>query len=339
MSSCTGTWPERFDPSRDQLTLTYDCSPDPDDLESAVADRALLQATFGLDWLTSERVLPVGGTFGDNGWQSGRFLEPACEMLLRAVWEDTTGYMLAGSRNASLHGTRRASAASRIFLAWKATIERGGQIYVKEGGQSDVSVKAARLLDGWRPGSARSVHIVQVREAALASSGLLCGLLCLLWPSLPSLPSPTFHRLRVHPAQHAPWNERQTGRGAIAWALSHTDYCPPAVVGDGNFDMQRCPNITASRLQCHNHDGLPPPAGFKEAAEASWLGCAWRMAFREFEAAGFRYPGMIDFSDTHELAFILRIQPIPMEAFLERYVQVRDASPHFFQCCPPPTLH
>lgn len=62
---CNGSWPAAFDSARDLISLHYDCSADPDDFESAVADRAVLERTFGTVWLFSH-VVPVAGTFGTN---------------------------------------------------------------------------------------------------------------------------------------------------------------------------------------------------------------------------------------------------------------------------------
>lgn len=66
LDGCSGVWPEGgFDAERDLISLHYDCSADPDDFMSAVADRALLERRYGAAWLSSH-VVPAAGTFGTN---------------------------------------------------------------------------------------------------------------------------------------------------------------------------------------------------------------------------------------------------------------------------------
>lgn len=109
--TCDGSWPLAFNASTDLIALHYDCSPDPDDFESIVADRTVLEAEFGTAWLR-DHVVAVAGTFGTNlqYWQS------SCERVLQATWVDAASATLrAGVARADEH--RHAQVQTRAKAA------------------------------------------------------------------------------------------------------------------------------------------------------------------------------------------------------------------------------
>lgn len=139
---CTGHW-KAFDKSLDVINLHYDCAADPDDLTSSVADRTLLERVYGTTWLRS-RVIPVIGTFGKNTY----YQEAQCERVAQAVWGDSTGFLRASwpSAPAAIGASVRELAVEHVERAWAAAIARGGQVYVKEGGQSDFTQEGENHL-------------------------------------------------------------------------------------------------------------------------------------------------------------------------------------------------
>ena len=194
--------PTVFNPAKDLLALHYDCSPDPDDFTSSAADRALLEATFGTAWLPSH-VLPAIGTYGRNT----AYKEESCERVAQAVWGDSTGYLRAAANNAS----HRALAVEYARERWAHTLAAGGQVYVKEGGQSDFTKDVVSGLEAWHAGSGKCVHVVQ----------------------------------------HAVWNEQQNHPGVTPYVIRYADYLGPlgnhrGPITDGNGPLQasrRKPNF------------------------------------------------------------------------------------------------
>ena len=245
-----------FDPQRDLLALHYDCSPDPDDLQSLAADRTLLEALYGTTWLASH-VLPVIGTFGRNT----AYKSSSCERVARAVWGSASGFLRAhvpsrplppdgspwpfawvGSTPVSSGAWRRAPQAIELAVArWSATLLAGGQIYVKEGGQSDFSHDVLTRLEARWAGVGACVHVVQ----------------------------------------HARWNEEQNGENVTAYMEQTVDYLWPT---SGCDQMARgCARgvVTSGNGPLAAHRG-PWNAAFVAAANASWMGCGWRLAFDEY---------------------------------------------------------
>ena len=246
-----GGHPSAFDPRVDLLALHYDCSPDPDDMQSLAADRTLLEHTFGLAWVRLH-VVPVIGTFGKND----AYKSASCERVAQAAWGDVTGFLRASEPTTALpadgrvwkwqwHGSTPASSVGgwqrapgsvgKAMSRWHTTLEAGGQVFVKEGGQSDFTTEVVGRLEARWPGIGRCVHVVQ----------------------------------------HAKWNEEQNGEGVTSLVENFTDYLAPVgvargtgVVTDGNK-----PLAAFNKLQ---------NALFVAAANASGWACAWRVAFEEF---------------------------------------------------------
>lgn len=284
-AALTAVW-SVFVPATDIVSLHYDCAADPDDLQSSAADRALLEATFGTAWL-AEHVVPVIGAYGLNT----NYQETACERVASAVWGDSAGFLRANKPSvaSSERAVSRAMAVERAAQRWARALESGGQVYVKEGGQSDFTKEVVEALELVWPGVGRCVHIVQ----------------------------------------HSQWNEQQNHPGVTTFMHSCCNYLGslknhqgPIIDGNGPMSGSTIPPRRDGQWN----------APFVHAANASWMGCAWRVAFHEFSQIpswcdwrhGERYMSPIeclDFSDTHELAYILGVAPLTIEQFLLRYIR------------------
>jgi len=282
-AQCTGEWPAAFAPEADVVSLHYDCASDPDDLESVVADRAMLETKFGRAWVRAH-ALAVAGTFGTNE----RYERVACERVLEACWRSLGGFLRAGADARDETEALREVASDELARFWNASVVRGGQVYVKEGGQSDLTRLAVSKLDRLRPGAARCVHVVQ----------------------------------------HSAWNEAHNSEGVTAWVRENADYVGPLATGSGPVDDGN------ALLQRPSPAHVPIPPGFAAAARRSWLGCAWNLAFETFEELESWCPGAprfstphqcVDFSDTHALAYILRIAPLTMERFQVEFLGAQSA--------------
>jgi len=162
-----------FDPQSDLISLHYDHAPDQDDGHSAAADRTLLESIFGREWL-STHVVAVSGTYGLNKDQ----FNPASDAVMEAAFDETGGWL---SAHRDWDGTVAALAGR-----WQAEIESRGDVWVKEGGQSDLTAAIVR----------------QLRRKA---------------PDLPV-------RERIHVIQHSNWNEEQTTPEALDYVRRRVDY-------------------------------------------------------------------------------------------------------------------
>lgn len=162
-----------FDPAADLLSLHYDHAPDRDDGQSAAADRTLLQVIYGMDWI-AEHVIAVSGAYGEN---AGRFNRES-DAVMDAAWNDSGGW-LAG------HDAREAVLAE-LTMRWSQTLGAGGDVWVKEGGQSDLTADVVR----------------RIRTAS---------------PAVETTD-------RIHVVQHSNWNEDQTTDAALAYTKDETEY-------------------------------------------------------------------------------------------------------------------
>jgi len=163
----------QFDPVTDLLSLHYDHAPDRDDGDSAAADRTMLEVEFGKRWI-EEHVVPVSGTYGRNAAS----FNPASDAVMDAVWNDVGGWLAAHDRPEE----------SRVTLArrWMRVLRSGGDVWVKEGGQSDLTADVISI----------------VRRYA---------------------PNVDMHS-RVHVVQHSDWNEDQASPAALDYVKMHIDY-------------------------------------------------------------------------------------------------------------------
>jgi len=162
-----------FNPEKDLISLHYDHAADRDDGQSAAADRTLLETKFGDNWI-KEHVVAVSGAYGKN---AGRFVK-ASDKVMEAVFADVGGW-LSVEKN-------RERVVKDLARRWTKTIQSGGDVWVKEGGQSDVT--------------AHVVKRIQQKSPSIDTTK------------------------RIHVVQHSNWNERMTTDAALAYTKKHTDY-------------------------------------------------------------------------------------------------------------------
>ena len=163
----------KLDPQRDLISLHYDHAPDRDDGQSAAADRTVLETLFDRQWMKRHAVA-VSGAYGRNR----KHFRPASDAVMDAAFDDVGGWIAAHEQ--------WPSAVAKLAERWKATLEAGGDVWVKEGGQSDITADVVREL----------------RE------------------EMPDLET----QRRIHVVQHSDWNENQTTRTALDYVKANTDY-------------------------------------------------------------------------------------------------------------------
>ncbi len=162
-----------FDPERDLLSLHYDHAPDRDDGHSAAADRTVIESLFGAEWMV-HRVLPISGTYGKNK----RSFISESDAVMDVVWKARGGWV-AVAREWD-------KAVETVYERWLAVLTEGGDVFVKEGGQSDFTAAVVKRL--------RQEH-----------------------------PEIETHR-RIHVIQHSRWNEDQTTPEALEYVKMHARY-------------------------------------------------------------------------------------------------------------------
>jgi hypothetical protein len=162
-----------FNPQKDLLSLHYDHAPDKDDGHSAAADRTILQTLYGKEWIT-KHVVAVSGAYGKNA----NDFNPNSDAVMDAAWNDCGGWLAAH--------TSHDNVISELTKRWSKTLQAGGDIWIKEGGQSDITALVVRNI------------IRQMPEVDTTS--------------------------RIHTVQHSNWNEDQTAENALAYTRRHTHY-------------------------------------------------------------------------------------------------------------------
>ena len=162
-----------FNSKTDAISLHYDHAPDKDDGQSAAADRTVLESMFGKQWL-KKHVIAVSGAYGTN---KPRF-NPKSDAVMRAAWDDCGGWIAA-------HDDWDA-ATGELFKRWSEVIKAGGHVWVKEGGQSDLTADVVRKIKKQMPDVATT--------------------------------------RRIHVVQHSNWNENATTKADLAYTKANTDY-------------------------------------------------------------------------------------------------------------------
>ncbi len=165
--------PAKFNPDEDLLSLHYDHAPDKDDGQSAAADRTVLESLFGRVWMEGH-VVAVSGAYGRNA----DTFNTNSDVVMDAAWNDCSGW-LSGHTN-------RTEVVTELSRRWKATLEAGGDVWVKEGGQSDITAAVVKRIRKEAPGVDTS--------------------------------------FRIHVVQHSQWNEDQTTAEALEYTRGATDY-------------------------------------------------------------------------------------------------------------------
>ena len=158
-----------FDIPEDILCPHFDTKPDLDDVhaQAAVGSVVAHPDLAGVD------VFAVAGAYGEQG---GEFVESlgVMELAFPGNWTSTTGT-----------GYSWAAAVEQSALRMAAAINRGGDVWIAEAGQSDFSHDAIQLVLANIPGTdPRRFHIVQ----------------------------------------HSQWNEDVSDDGKVAWLKANIDY-------------------------------------------------------------------------------------------------------------------
>ena len=164
---------DKFDAAADLHSLHYDHAPDPDDGHSAAADRTLLEVLYGACWL-QRHVVAVSGAYG---WMGFTFRTDSAAVM-EAAWGPRGGWIDA-------HRDHERAAAA-LATRWKATLEAGGDVWVKEGGSSDLTAAAVRRIRSEPP----EVHTTE----------------------------------RIHVVQHGNYNEWLTWLAAMKYTRAQTDF-------------------------------------------------------------------------------------------------------------------
>jgi CubicO group peptidase (beta-lactamase class C family) len=141
---------DTFDATIDLISLHYDHAPDRDDGHSAAADRSLLEVLYGACWL-ERHVVAVSGA---HGWLGFTFKTDS-DAVMEAAWGDRGGWLDA-------HRDRERATAD-LAARWKRALEVGGDVWVKEGGSSDLTADVVRQIRAELPGvdTKRRIHVVQ----------------------------------------------------------------------------------------------------------------------------------------------------------------------------------
>ena len=129
---------------------------------------------FGVEWIKTH-VVAVSGAYGEN---AGAF-NAKSDAVMDAVWNDCGGWQEGHSN--------RERVVTHLAGRWSGVLKAGGDVWVKEGGQSDITAAVVQRL--------RVTH----------SPDLDIG-------------------SRVHVVQHSQWNEDQTTDIALAYTKRQTDY-------------------------------------------------------------------------------------------------------------------
>ena len=157
----------RFHPATDLFVANFDSKPDPDDLHSVAATAMMLRDPR----FACVRHVATAGAYGR---QAGAFIDAPklFDLAFPGNWVDA-------------HADRPAAVAA-LTARMLATLQAGGDIWVMEAGQSDVTAAV----------------LANLRQRA---------------PDIDT-------KRHVHVVQHSSWNESATVRSALDLVRSQTDY-------------------------------------------------------------------------------------------------------------------
>lgn len=156
-----------FDMDKDLLLLHYDFKTDVDDLHSAAAFATLLETKV----YSTLNYHAVSGTYG---MQAGLYVPPneLCKLAFDANWSDADADF--------------EKAVYEVKIRAMNIIEKGGDIWIAEGGQSDFSAALLKAIKKEMP----QFESIQ----------------------------------RYHIVQHSDWNEETTTPSSLAFVKSNADY-------------------------------------------------------------------------------------------------------------------
>jgi hypothetical protein len=161
-----------FNPYKDLISLHYDYAPDKDDGQSAAADRSMLQTLMSQEWIKHHTVA-VSGTYGLN---KDTFNKQS-DNVMDAVWGDV-GWIAANDD--------WQAAVEALTDKWLKIINNGGNIWIKEGGQSDMTADVIKRI-------VRTDSNLKIQD-------------------------------RIFVVQHSDWNEEQTTPEALAYVKNMATY-------------------------------------------------------------------------------------------------------------------
>ncbi|WP_086930478.1 carbohydrate-binding protein [Agarilytica rhodophyticola] len=168
-----------FDLSKDLLLLHYDHTMDPDDNHANACGATMVRDPrfAGIDY---HAVTGVNGRQG--GW--AQWSKPLYDLAFGNNWSDAAirGNGTGPGRNPAV----KAATETRIVNKMLTALDRGGDVWVAEGGQSDFTADVLRRVKAARP----AINTVN----------------------------------RVHVVQHSNWNENQTTPNDLNYVRNNTDY-------------------------------------------------------------------------------------------------------------------
>jgi hypothetical protein len=246
--SIESTYIRSFRQDKDLISLHYDHAGDRDDGESAAADRTVLQTIYGKAWI-KEHIVAASGMYGDNY----KLFRAESDLVMTKVWTLRLGGWITAHKD-------RSKAIRQLVIKWSSTLRNGGDVWVKEGGQSD--------------NTAEIVYRLRQKLSRLNTNK------------------------RIHVIQHGKYNEDHTNPKALRYLQEYTDYIK---LEDQNKYLQ----------------------SFKD--EDRFISSALsNRRFKKIWQAAFNYLNpeeKIDFSDTGELLYILRIGPMNIENFRQTFLE------------------
>jgi hypothetical protein len=177
-SNCTANTSGKADLGKDLISLHYDHAPDRDDGHATAAGHEVATKIGFTPWV-------IGGAYGADNASTYR---SESEPVMDAVW---------GSGNWINADADWQGAVTRSADRWQQTLENCGDIWIAEGGQSDLSADIVRELKN----------------------------------RLPSLDT----NRRIHLVQHSNWNEEKALDADLRYVKDNTDYIRiPDGNGGGN---------------------------------------------------------------------------------------------------------
>ncbi len=139
-----------FNADSDVISLHYDHADDKDDGHSAAADRSLLQTMFSKKWI-EKHAIPVSGAYGTN---RDIFVSDS-DRVMEATWNDCGGWL-------SAHNDWN-SVVDELAKRWSSALNSGGDVWIKEGGQSDLTAQVVRKIKRQHPAlqTTKRIHLIQ----------------------------------------------------------------------------------------------------------------------------------------------------------------------------------
>jgi len=266
------------------LALQYDHAPDKDDGHAVVAGRVLADH-FGVN------AVMVHGAYGTN-WRTYNSNSLA---VARAAWGNNFINAVGNDNNEGNPGSDRDwnDAVENAYQIWKDTLDRGGRVWVADGGQHDFTADVVRLVRQRMPSINTRARIINVQHSNWNLANSTLADLQYLAGTASKRPNP------------------QAGRQDIV-----------TVGNSGVVDFRYIANGNVGGNASADLNGRDD--NFVSRARSSKFGAAWNAAFNYLNpfgnAAG---DPKLDFSDTVEALYILGVP-------VSRVGNARDFADEFF---------